>query len=159
MSPRAAARLEALGFREVYDYEAGKADWSAFGLPREGAAASVPRAGDVARADVPTCALDDDLREVRAKARASGSEICFVVDERRVVLGRLGRSALTADDAASVEEAMTAGPSTVRPDLRLEQVLERMQRLNLTGYPVTTPDGRLVGLIKRAEAERRLRAR
>jgi hypothetical protein len=34
MSPRAAWRLERFGF-EVYDYAAGKADWTAPGLPTE----------------------------------------------------------------------------------------------------------------------------
>jgi hypothetical protein len=31
MSSRAASRLEALGFGQVYDYVAGKADWGSFG--------------------------------------------------------------------------------------------------------------------------------
>ena len=35
MSPRAAWRLESLGFARVYDYVAGKADWMAAGLPTE----------------------------------------------------------------------------------------------------------------------------
>lgn len=34
-SPRAAARMEALGYRRVYDYTAGKADWQAAGKPVE----------------------------------------------------------------------------------------------------------------------------
>ena len=33
-----------MGFREVYDYEAGKSDWLAAGLPSEGALARLPRA-------------------------------------------------------------------------------------------------------------------
>ena len=36
MSPRAACRLEAIGFGEVYDYTAGMADWKAAGLDVEG---------------------------------------------------------------------------------------------------------------------------
>lgn len=32
-SPKAAKRLEELGYGEVYDYEAGKEDWKAAGLP------------------------------------------------------------------------------------------------------------------------------
>ena len=36
MSPRAAWRLEGLGFERVYDYVPGKADWFASGLPKEG---------------------------------------------------------------------------------------------------------------------------
>lgn len=34
-SARAAARLESLGYRNVYDYEAGKTDWKQAGLPIE----------------------------------------------------------------------------------------------------------------------------
>ena len=49
MSPRAACRLETLGFERTFDYMAGKADWIAAGLPTEGRLASEPRAGDVAR--------------------------------------------------------------------------------------------------------------
>lgn len=35
-SPKAARKLEDLGFTEVYDYEEGKADWKAAGYPTEG---------------------------------------------------------------------------------------------------------------------------
>jgi len=34
-SPRAARRLEALGYENVFDYEEGKQDWIAAGLPTE----------------------------------------------------------------------------------------------------------------------------
>lgn len=34
-SPRAARQLDELGYETVYDYEAGKADWKAAGLPIE----------------------------------------------------------------------------------------------------------------------------
>ncbi|MGH2689826.1 MAG: hypothetical protein ACRDKW_13630, partial [Actinomycetota bacterium] len=72
MSPRAAWRLESLGFGDVYDYAAGKLDWLAAGLPSEGMNASRPRAGDVARDDVPTCRLDERLGDVRERTRARG---------------------------------------------------------------------------------------
>ena len=48
---------------------------------------------------------------------------------------------------------MTPGPSTIRPSARLDAVSERMQRQNLTTLPVTTPDGRLIGLITRGDVE------
>jgi rhodanese-related sulfurtransferase len=38
MSPRAACRLEALGFTRVDDYVDEIADWQAAGLPTEGTA-------------------------------------------------------------------------------------------------------------------------
>lgn len=34
-SPKAAKQLDELGYQTVYDYEAGKADWKAAGLPVE----------------------------------------------------------------------------------------------------------------------------
>jgi CBS domain-containing protein len=51
---------------------------------------------------------------------------------------------------------MTLGPSTIRPSARLRDVVERMERQNLTNLPVTTSDGRLVGLLLRKDAERAL---
>jgi Mg/Co/Ni transporter MgtE len=156
LSPRAAARLESLGFGDVYDYVAGKADWGSFGLPIEGRRDSATRAGAYARTDVPTCGLGERLGEVCQRVRDAGWDTCFVVDERRVVLGRLGRSALSRDGEVSVEEAMTLGPSTVRPSFGLEEAVQRMQAQNLTSLPVTYSDGVLVGLLRREDAERAL---
>jgi hypothetical protein len=53
MSPRAASRLESIGFEQVYDYLAGKADWGSFGLPLEGIEGSETRAGAHVRTDAP----------------------------------------------------------------------------------------------------------
>jgi CBS domain-containing protein len=145
-----------MGFEQVYEYEDGKRDWGSFGLPREGRLAEQPSGGDVARADVPTCLLSDDLSEVRRRVRESGWETCIVVNDDRVVLGRLGRKAIGSDDDESVEEAMTEGPSTVRPSIGLDALLERMQSKNLRSWLVTTPDGKLVGLVLLSEAEARL---
>ena len=145
-----------MGFEQVYEYEDGKRDWGSFGLPREGRLAEQPSGGDVARADVPTCLLSDDLSEVRRRVRESGWETCIVVNEDRVVLGRLGRKAIGSDDGESVEEAMIEGPSTVRPSIGLDALLKRMQLNNLSSWLVTTPDGKLVGLVFRSQAEERL---
>jgi len=54
MSPRAAWRLETLGFEHAYDYVGGKADWLAHNLPGEGATADQPRAGDLLDDERPT---------------------------------------------------------------------------------------------------------
>jgi CBS domain-containing protein len=157
MSPRAAWRLESLGFTRVYDYVAGKADWGSFGLPLEGRRHSGTRVGAHLQTEVPTCTLDESLREVCQRVHAAGWETCFVVNEQGIVLGRLGRTALARQDAASVEEAMSAGPSTVRPSLDLQAAVERLRAQNLTSLPVTTSDGRLLGLLTRARAEEALR--
>ena len=153
MSPRAAWRLETLGFTQVYDYVPGKADWGSAGLPLEGENPSDTRVGAHLRTDVPTCGLSEPLREVQQRVRASGWDTCFVVNEQRVVLGRLGMSALQSEADATAEEAMTPGPSTIRPSARLEPMVERMRRQKLTTLPVTTSDGRLVGVLLREDAK------
>jgi Mg/Co/Ni transporter MgtE len=89
--------------------------------------------------------------------RAAGSDTCFVVNDETVVLGRLGRAALARGDDVSVEQAMSAGPSTVRPSLELDRAVERIGRQNLTTLPVTTSEGRLLGLLERDTAEQALR--
>jgi len=157
MSPRAAARLETLGFGNVYDYVAGKADWGSFGLPLEGERGSGWRVGAYVRADVPTCSLDERLPAVASRVAGAGWDTPFVVDARRVVLGRLGRAALALEDDVAVAEAMTPGPSTVRPSLELDRAVERMERQSLTGLPVTRSDGVLLGLLRWEDAEAALR--
>jgi CBS domain-containing protein len=144
-----------MGFADVFDYEAGKKDWGSYGLPRVGTITHETTAGDVARRDVPTCTLEDRLQAVRERVRAAGWDTCIVVNDRQVVLGRLGRRALRRDDDASVEDAMTEGPSTVRPSLGVSALLERMRPEGLTSFLITTPDGRLVGLVLRRDLENR----
>jgi CBS domain-containing protein len=157
MSPRAEWRLESLGFRRVYDYVAGKADWGSAGLPLEGTHDSSTRVGAHLRRGAPTCRLEERLREVQARVTAGGWSTCLAVNDGRVVLGRIGRSAFAREDDVTVEEAMTAGPSTVRPSLELERAVERMQRQDLTTLPVTTSDGKLVGVLEVETALRALR--
>ena len=147
MSPRAAWRLETLGFTAVYDFAAGKAAWLAAGLPIEGTDSAIPRAGKHAHRDVPTCTLDEPLQTVRERVRATGWDTCIVINQQRIVLGRLGRSALAGDDPQTVEQAMSAGPSTIRPDTPLIATIERLRDQNLTSTLVTTLEGELVGLL------------
>jgi hypothetical protein len=104
----------------VHDYAAGKADWGSFGLPLEGAEGSETRVGGYLRTDVPNCRLDDRLQEVCARLDESGWDTCFVLNDEGVVLGRIGRRAIRGRADITAEEAMTPGPSTIRPSARLE---------------------------------------
>jgi Mg/Co/Ni transporter MgtE len=91
------------------------------------------------------------------RLQESGWDTCFVLDEEGVVLGRIGRRAIPGRADVPAGEAMTLGPSTVRPSARLEAMVERMQRQKLTNLPVTRSDGRLVGLLTLRDAESALR--
>jgi hypothetical protein len=88
MSPRAACRLDTLGFEHLYDYLLGKADWLARGLPRKGDHAGEPRAIDYARTDAVTCQPHDRIAAVRSRAAASSQYgFAFVTSAGGVLLG------------------------------------------------------------------------
>ncbi len=157
MSPRAACRLESLGFTQVYDYVTGLADWTANGLPTEGKLARVLRAGDAVRRDVPTCRLTERLGDVAERVKAVDQNVCIVTSENGVVLGRLRGDALEGDPDASVEAVMEAGPSTIRPDVALEEFTEHMRARRVGSIVVTTSTGRLIGILYRKDAEEKLR--
>jgi CBS domain-containing protein len=142
-----------MGFRKVYDYEAGKQDWLAYGLPIEGELAAEPSAAGAARRDVPTCTLGDELDDVRRRVREAGWATCMVLTDDGVLIGRLGRHAIYSETEGTIEDVMTEGPSTTRAGNRVSQVLERLRRDDLRTIPVTTSDGRLVGLAFREDLE------
>src|SRR5919106_378837 len=100
MDARAAWRLERLGFERVYRYAPGKADWLAAGLPTQGPGTQTLRAGTVARRDVPACKPGDRVADAAAAARAAEADVCMVVNDERVVLGRLRGDALVRDAEA-----------------------------------------------------------
>jgi len=151
MSPRAAARLDSLGFEQVYDYAPSKVDYLARGLPTEGEKAGERRAIDVLRDDVVRCRLADSAEEVRARIEASPDGFAIVVGEDQTVLGRVRRSALGDAEGRSAEQVMESGPSTVRADVRTEALRERMEAGDLTIALVTTPDGTLLGVVRRSD--------
>ena len=133
---------------------AGELDWLAAGLPAEGRNASRPRAGEVARRDVPTCRLDESVGEVRARVRAAGWDACVVVNDQRVVLGLLRAGELERGQNEPVEQVMRPGPSTFRPHVPIEELAHFMIHHDMPTSPVTTSDGRLVGLLRREDAAR-----
>ena len=154
MSPRAACRLEQLGFTEVYDYVPGKADWRAHNLPIEGDAADAPTAGRLAQDDVVTSRLDDPVEEIRERVDASPYGFALVTTAGGVLLGRLCASAMrTAPPAATAESVMEPGPSTVRPDTPARDLAERLAQRDLDTAIVSTPEGRLLGVVRRTDLE------
>ena len=153
MSPRAACRLETLGFDKVYDYVPGKVDWLAHNLPTDGDHADRLTAGKLVRDDVPTVTLDEDLASVRARLQERDYDFALVLSTQGILLGRLRASAIAATGITSVEAAMDAGPSTVRPDVAATDLLKRLRGRKLTSALVTTPEGKLVGVVRRRDLE------
>lgn len=144
MSPRAAWRLERLGFGPGYDYAAGKVDWMAAGLATIRADPSERRALDDADRAPLTCSPEDLVSHV--VTNNPGARL-VVVNEQRIVLGRLRVSAALADGETRVEDVMEAGPTTVRAHEPLVPLLERMARRQVDEVIVTTPEGELIGVV------------
>ena len=158
MSPRAAWRLETLGFAHVYDYAAGKADWLAAGLPTKGPAAATLRPGSIARQRVATCSPTEKVAEARRRVSASEWTRAVVVNDERVVLGLLDEETLAqaSNDTTTTEAVMRPGPTTVRAHEDLAPLLDRMQRRRTSAVLVTDADGHLLGVLVRDDADRAL---
>ena len=154
MSPRAAWRLESLGFERVFDYVPGKADWAASGLPTEGRLANTPTVTKAVRRDVPTCRLEDRVGDIRERVREAGWDRSVAVNEERVVLGVLREKELSSDSEATAEDVMRPGPTTVRPNEPAKKLAERMRKRGTLSVLVTTSDGRLEGLLYGKDAGR-----
>lgn len=135
----------------MYDYRTGILDWKTAGLPVEGTNAQQPRLVDVVRRDVPTCALGERVGDVRDRVAAAGWDACVVVSSGHVVLGLLRAQQLKADPQQLVDQVMRPGPSTYRPFVSVAEMRGIMSDRNLESSPVTTSDGRLVGLVRRQD--------
>ena len=154
MSPRAAWRLEELGFTDIYDYVGSKADWFANGEPREGSSVDVPWTGDLVR-EAPTCAPDERVEDVRERVTESGLDLCVVLNEERIVLGVLHGDALAKQDAPA-GDVLDRGPKTQRPNTPVKELLASSASYGVKSWVVTTPHGVFLGLVTRDDAERAL---
>jgi CBS domain-containing protein len=150
MSPRAACRLETLGYTDVYDYVGGKADWLAAGLPSQGHDADQPRAGSAADPNVPTCGLDEALHDVARRIHTAAAGTAIVINADRVVLGRLRLGRFPEDSADPASTSMEEGPTTFRASEPLAALLERMRQRGTAQVIVTTPEGQLLGIVGRS---------
>ncbi len=108
----------------------------------------------MARPDVPTCGLHEAMGEVRQRVSAAGWEACVVVNEERVVLGLLRAEELEKGTDEPVEQVMRPGPSTFRPHVPIGEMAHYMIHHELASSPITTSDGRLVGLLTVEDAGR-----
>ena len=121
------------------------------GLPTEGTNAELPRLVNVVQRDVPTCSLGERLGDVRSRVIAAGWDACVVISQQRVVLGLLRAKELQADPGLRVEQAMRPGPSTYRPFVSVAEMRRIMTDRNMESSPVTTSDGKLVGLVRKQD--------
>ena len=154
MSPRAACRLDALGFEKVHDYTLGIADWKAAGEPIEGPPIGVQVVADATRPDIPTASPQERLGTVRDRTEAAGWDEALVLDCEGLVVGRLRGRIWGQDRRLAVVEVMEPGPTTVRPNGALAPLVNRMEERATKLVTVTTPQGVLIGVLVLQDAQR-----
>ena len=74
--------------------------------------------------------------------------------DEHVVLGLLRSKELDKDPDLRIEQAMRPGPSTWRPYVAIQEMADFMTEHMLESSPITTSDGRLVGLLYQKDAIR-----
>ena len=155
MSPRAACRLEQLGFTDVSDYAGGKMSCMGSGLPTEGTVKAGQLVGALARPAPPTCDVSTPVDELRN--RASGDASLAVVLAGDVVVGVVSLDQLPAQGATTAGDVMDPGPSTFRPSLPVGEGHEYVQKHDLDHLLITRLDGTYVGIVMRQQLEAQLR--
>ncbi|MBW3613845.1 MAG: hypothetical protein KY439_00855 [Actinobacteria bacterium] len=153
MSPRAAWRLESLGFNEVYDYVGSKMDWIGEGLAFEGALVDRPRLSTLADPAVPTCTLDESVSHVRERLGDWALSL-VVTGPNRVVIGLVRGDAVRGDGGRAVAEVMQEGPSTYRPHVTAQEMSPKLKNSSARWVVVTTLSGHLVGVVQPEEIHR-----
>ena len=108
-------------------------------MPTLRGAPSEPRALERADLNPTTCSPEAAVGTISATV--------LVVNEQRVLLGRVPPCDYPPTTRA--EQVMEPGPPTVRAHEPLDALLERMAKRDVEEVSVTTPEGRLLGVMRR----------
>jgi Mg/Co/Ni transporter MgtE len=86
------------------------------------------------------------------KSRIDGWAECVVVNGEHVVLGLLRKNVWEeAEPGIPAEQVMDLAPQTFRPHVTREEMARYMQSKKLKTALVTTPEGKLFGLVRRKD--------
>lgn len=152
MSPRAAARLESLAFEKVYDYMPGKMDWLAYGFPVEKKDHGLSLVIEHLQMEFPIARLGERVGEVRLRMEQAGFVTAAVLNNEGVLLGLLSKLGADADAEAAVDRVMDPGPTTIRPSVSVGNAVKQLDKLNTDELPITSSDGKLLGVFRRPKA-------
>lgn len=95
------------------------------------------------------CGPDEHVADVRRRIERAGAQECVIVNSARVVEGLVAAEAWQKNGATAIEEIMDPAPLTARPDVAAQTAGERMRRQKSDTALVTTPDGKLIGTLRR----------
>jgi hypothetical protein len=127
----------------VFDLIGGRATWTALGLPTAGSVADRRRI------------IHDTEPASMVAATATIGDVddwvgpVAVVTSGGVLVGSLDAVARDLPRDTPVSTAMSPAPRTIRPELRIDDVVERLQEDSLDHVFVTTVSGVLLGIVRR----------
>jgi predicted transcriptional regulator len=131
----------------VYDFVGGKAYWLASARPTVRDSDEPARVMSAMERQPPMCHIDATLEHaIDALDPWDGWQQCVVVNDAGVVMGLVSRD--SGGSSRPLVDAMFAGPSTIRPDIPLDEALDAMRKRNVDERVVTDPTGRLLGVLR-----------
>jgi CBS domain-containing protein len=97
--------------------------------------------------DVPMCHVDATVDQaVEALDSRPGWNQCVVVNDAGIVIGVVSRDARGV--TTPLADAMHPAPTTVRPDVALDDAYAAMRKRKVAERVVTDPTGRLLGVLR-----------
>jgi CBS domain-containing protein len=100
--------------------------------------------------DVPMCHIEATVGEAMDALDARpGWERCVVVTDGGLVMGSVARGARGL--SRPLADVVRFGPTTVRPDVGLEETRARMREHDVMERIVTDPTGRLLGVLRHSQ--------
>lgn len=120
--------------------------WLAAGLPGDGLMGDHRRAGSRMHEGVPR--LGPETRVSTLPGLIGGWDVAAVVDPDGCLLGAVRAELAEARLDVTIAAVMDTAPPTVRPSIPVEDLAKSMAGKGLDRVFVTTPDGRLLGLVR-----------
>jgi Mg/Co/Ni transporter MgtE len=134
-----------MGATAVYDLIGGRASWTALGLPTEGSVGDRRRIAAYVR-PAATVMIGATVADVPRFDHGEAQPVA-VTDETGVLLGALQPEAIGLPGDTPVERIMVPAPSTIRPELRVDEVARRLRADHLERIFVTAVNGTLFGVV------------
>jgi hypothetical protein len=132
----------------VHDLIGGRAAWTAQGFPTEGSVGDRRRIWHYVQ-QVPTVGLEATVADLVASGRQPFPTPVVTADG--VLMGSVQPEAADLPGGTKIADIMNPAPGTVRPEKRVEEVIEQLRRDGLAYTFVTAVNGALLGLVVTAE--------
>ena len=133
----------------MYDLIGGRASWTVLGLPTEGYVGDDRRIASVVK-PAPAVPIDATVGDILALGEDVRDAIA-VLGCDNVLLGAVHIEARLLPPDTPVERVMIPAPATIRPDLRIDEVVTRLRKDRLDRIFVTAVNGVLVGQVVLAD--------